>query len=189
MKKQSGFTLIELLLVLAIIGIISAIAIPALLGQRARARDKSSQTNAVSIVADIISTYDRMREAGTDVSTLALFNANVVGTAAAPVIPAIFNTKNPWGTTPGGYTAAAIAEAAPAGTSTAAAAVAGTKGQVQLGYLPPTALAGGVVATAVYLMPLAPLPKYSSKPATSSSNASLTKKGALVLPFLLPKLT
>ena len=38
MKKQSGFTLIELLLVLAIIGIISAIAIPALLGQRARAR-------------------------------------------------------------------------------------------------------------------------------------------------------
>ena len=38
MKKQSGFTLIELLLVLAIIGIISAIAIPALLGQRERAK-------------------------------------------------------------------------------------------------------------------------------------------------------
>ena len=38
MKKQSGFTLIELLLVLAIIGIISAIAIPSFLGQRRRAR-------------------------------------------------------------------------------------------------------------------------------------------------------
>ncbi len=38
MKNQKGFTLIELLLVLAIIGIISAIAIPSYLGQRHRAR-------------------------------------------------------------------------------------------------------------------------------------------------------
>lgn len=38
MKNQKGFTLIELLLVLAIIGIISAIAIPSYMGQRRRAR-------------------------------------------------------------------------------------------------------------------------------------------------------
>lgn len=37
-RQHNGFTLIELLLVLAIIGIISAIAIPAFLGQRRRAR-------------------------------------------------------------------------------------------------------------------------------------------------------
>lgn len=37
-RKSQGFTLIEILLVLAIIGIISTIAIPAYLGQRRRAR-------------------------------------------------------------------------------------------------------------------------------------------------------
>ena len=65
MKKQSGFTLIELLLVLAIIGIISAIAIPALLGQRARARDKAAQDNVSSVVADLIGSYDKVKEGGT----------------------------------------------------------------------------------------------------------------------------
>jgi prepilin-type N-terminal cleavage/methylation domain-containing protein len=69
MKKQSGFTLIELLLVLAIIGIISAIAIPALLSQRSRARDKASIDNMMGTLADIVGQYDKFHEAGyTDAS-------------------------------------------------------------------------------------------------------------------------
>lgn len=46
MRSTKGFTLIELLLVLAIIGIISAIAIPALLGQKGRGRGQGTVTQS-----------------------------------------------------------------------------------------------------------------------------------------------
>lgn len=49
MERQSGFTLIELLLVLAIIGIISAIAIPALLGQRETTRNRATASNSANV--------------------------------------------------------------------------------------------------------------------------------------------
>jgi prepilin-type N-terminal cleavage/methylation domain-containing protein len=89
MKKQSGFTLIELLLVLAIIGIISAIAIPALLGQRARARDKSCISNMEGRVGDLISQYDKFKEAGyTNTSIATSLTAYLTHTGGAD--------KNPW---------------------------------------------------------------------------------------------
>jgi prepilin-type N-terminal cleavage/methylation domain-containing protein len=89
MKKQSGFTLIELLLVLAIIGIISAIAIPALLGQRARARDKSSITNMTGRVGDLVGQYDKYKEAGLTTGSIVTSLSNyIIATGAAD--------KNPW---------------------------------------------------------------------------------------------
>lgn len=63
MKKESGFTLIELLLVLAIIGIISAIAIPALLGQRERAKSKAVVANVDNVGAECIRINDSAKEA------------------------------------------------------------------------------------------------------------------------------
>jgi len=154
MKSQKGFTLIELLLVLAIIGIISAIAIPALLGQRSRARDKSCQENTVSIVADIISAYDKLRENGVDVSTVANFTANIIGTdAASSQIPVVWNAKNPWNTAAAlpAYNTTTVTETLATGTTTAAAATTTNKGQVQIGYLPATATTPGVCVTAAYL--------------------------------------
>ena len=138
MKKQSGFTLIELLLVLAIIGIISAIAIPALLSQRARARDKASVDNTVSRVGDLVGQWDKFREQGmTPTSAIASMEAYLKNTGGAD--------KNPWnGTGPTSafnYTFISVAgtTASQFATNLAGNATSGTLGQAQFGYVVPTA--------------------------------------------------
>jgi len=61
MKNQKGFTLIELLLVLAIIGIISAIAIPALLNQRQKAKSKATQSLVANVAGEVVRINDDLR--------------------------------------------------------------------------------------------------------------------------------
>jgi type IV pilus assembly protein PilA len=103
MKKQSGFTLIELLLVLAIIGIISAIAIPALLGQRERAKAKAVGAMVANVTGECARVNDSIREAGGTTPT------------AAAVVTAVLQlsnykfpaAKNPYGGSVTPYVAAA----------------------------------------------------------------------------------
>jgi type II secretory pathway pseudopilin PulG len=147
------------LLGLAIIGIISAIAIPALLGQRARARDKSAQENATSILTDIASASDKAKEAGIPITSAATL-WGVMTTVKAPLVnplcPQVLVSKNPWAGTNAAPALAYgvmtdIADSLPAtimGMSTAT-----TLGQVETGFLAPDATTGasGVIASSAWV--------------------------------------
>ena len=151
-RSTSGFTLIELLLVLAIIGIISAIAIPAMLSQRARARDKASVDHLASRVADLVGQWDRFRDRGMTGSAAVTSMQNYLQATATKDL-------NPW-TTAGASTAYNMTidtsiSGMPTASSFAAAVAAlarpANMGQVQLAVQPPGGNTPGFVGAAVYL--------------------------------------
>ena len=57
-STQKGFTLIELLMVIAIIGMLAAIAIPMLMGQRDRAKNTALLSSAGSIASEVVGLVD-----------------------------------------------------------------------------------------------------------------------------------
>ena len=146
MKKQSGFTLIELLLVLAIIGIISAIAIPALLSQRARARDKASITNMTGRMGDLIGQYDKFKEAG-------VASTAIVGSMLTYLNATAATDKNPWKPSSAAFSATAGVKAGTASTAAGALTLAVNDatilGQPVFRVVLPTATVPGFMAGAV----------------------------------------
>lgn len=85
LNKDEGFTLIELMVVVLIIAILVAIAIPTFLGQRKNAQDSAAKSNVRNALATE-KAYFSVNQAFTDVTAdLAAIEPNLFGTGSDPV--------------------------------------------------------------------------------------------------------
>lgn len=90
-SKESGFTLIEILVVILVIGILAAIAIPVFLNQRKNANDSAVESDVKNIAtllqtlpADSVNFAKQAPTAGSNMNRLTYFSGGATKTEPAP---------------------------------------------------------------------------------------------------------
>jgi type IV pilus assembly protein PilA len=112
-KEESGFTLIELLIVLVIIGILLAIAVPSYLGFKDRANQTAASANVRSAIPAAEAYYSDNGDYNFTLASLQLIDAGiklttVTGGAASYTLMAKVGNKCSSVTGPGGNVAASV---------------------------------------------------------------------------------